>query len=173
MKKVKALVLAFCVAALCAPVFAQENLIADPSFESGELGKWKYKGPKPVKNSIDSGMENNENNAKTGTWTYKYWAADGLESTLSQTLSVENGTYRLSVWAMGGGKDNEIRLFAKDHDKSKKQLTANIENKGWKKWEQYTVDVPVSTGKITVGIYVDAAPGCWGNFDDIELVKVE
>lgn len=145
------------------------NLIEDPSFESGKLGKWKLNGP-----SSASFMENNKGNARTGKFTYKYWLAGGFKTVLSQTITVpENGTYELSVWAMGGGGENEIRLFAADFDGTKKQVTAKIANTGWNDWHQYKINVPVSAGKVTVGIYLDTKPDCWGNFDDIELIKVE
>ena len=49
----------------------------------------------------------------------------------------EPGTYELSVWAMGGGGENNIRLFAANYDGTTKQVTAKIVNEGWQKWKQY------------------------------------
>ncbi|WP_294429108.1 glycosyl hydrolase 53 family protein [uncultured Treponema sp.] len=145
------------------------NLIEDPSFESGKMGKWKLNGP-----GAACFMENNKGNAKSGKWTYKYWLGNGFKSVLSQTVSVpENGTYELSVWAMGGGGENNIRLFAANFDGTEKQVTSKITNTGWTDWHQYKIRVPVSNGKVTVGIYLDTNPDCWGNFDDIELIKVD
>ena len=144
------------------------NLIADPSFESGKMGGWKLNGP-----GAACFMENNKGNAHSGKWTYKYWLGSGFKSILSQDFKdIPDGTYELSVWAMGGGGENNIRLFAANYDGSKKQVTAKITNTGWQDWHQYKIRVPVSGGKVTVGIYLDTAPDCWGNFDDIELIKV-
>lgn len=145
------------------------NIIEDPSFESGKMGKWKLNGP-----GAACFMENNKGNARTGKWTYKYWLASGFRSVLSQTFTnIENGTYELSVWAMGGGGENNIRLFAAGYDGTVKQITSKINNTGWNDWHQYKIRIPVSTNNVTVGIYLDTAPDCWGNFDDIELVKVD
>ena len=147
----------------------RQNLIEDPSFESGKMGKWKLNGP-----GAASFMENNKGNARTGKWTYKYWLGTGFKSILSQTFTgLENGTYELSLWAMGGGGENNIRLFAAGYDGTAKQITAKIVNEGWQKWKQYKIKIPVSSQNVTVGIYLDTAPDCWGNFDDIELIKVE
>lgn len=145
------------------------NLIEDSSFESGKLGKWTLNGP-----SSASFIENNKGNAHTGKFTYKYWLASGFRSILSQTFTgLENGTYELSVWAMGGGGEREIRLFAAGFDGTVKQITSKITNTGWNEWHQYKIRIPVSSKNVTVGIYLETAPDCWGNFDDIELVKVD
>ena len=145
------------------------NVIADPSFESGKMGAWKLNGP-----GAACFMENNKGNAHSGKWTYKYWLGSGFKSILSQEVTgIPNGTYELSVWAMGGGGENNIRLFAANFDGTKKQVTGKITNTGWNDWHQYKIRVPVTDGKVTVGIYLDTAPDCWGNFDDIEFIKVD
>lgn len=152
----------------------RENLIDDPSFEKGaqikdgKLGSWTLNG-----SSSACYMENNKSNAHSGNWTYKYWLGSAFKSILSQEISIQNGTYELSVWAMGGGGENNIRLFAANFDGTKRQITSKITNEGWQVWKQYKIKVPVTNGKITVGIYLDSNPDCWGNFDDVELVKVE
>ena len=146
----------------------RQNLLADPSFESGKMGNWKLNGP-----GAACFMENNKSNAHTGKWTYKYWLGSGFKSVLSQELKeIPNGVYELSVWAMGGGGENNIRLFAANFDGTKKQVTSKIVNTGWQDWHQYKIKVPVTDGKATVGIFLDTAPDCWGNFDDIEFIKV-
>lgn len=144
------------------------NEIEDGSFESGKLGKWKLNGPGEA-----CFLENNKGNAHDGKWTYKYWLGTGFKSILSQEIEVPNGTYELSVWAMGGGGENNIRLFAANFDGTKKQVTSKIVNEGWNVWKQYKIRVPVKDGKATVGIYLDTKGDCWGNFDEIELVKVD
>ncbi len=144
------------------------NVLEDPSFESGKLGAWKLNGP-----GAACFMENNKGNAHTGKWTYKYWLDKGFQSVLTQDVSgLSDGTYELSVWAMGGGGENNIRLFAANYGNGKKQITSKITNTGWNEWKQYKIRVPVKGGKATVGIYLDAKPDCWGNFDDIEFIKV-
>jgi len=117
------------------------NEIEDGSFESGKLGKWKLNGPGEA-----CFLENNKGNAHDGKWTYKYWLGTGFKSILSQEIEVPNGTYELSVWAMGGGGENNIRLFAANFDGTKKQVTSKIVNEGWNVWKQYKIRVPVKDG---------------------------
>ncbi len=147
------------------------NLIQDSSFESGKqikdgkIGNWKLNG-----SSTACFLENNKGNAHTGKWTYKYWLANGFESILSQDLkNIENGTYVLSLWAMGGGGENNIRLFAANYGDGKNQITAKIVNTGWQDWHKYEIEIPVTNNQITVGIYLDTNADNWGNFDDMEL----
>lgn len=149
---------------------SKTNLIEDSSFESGKFGKWKLNG-----SGTACYFENNKGNAHDGKFTYKYWLGTGFRTILSQDLKIENGTYELSVWAMGGGGEKNIRLFAANFDKadSKRQITSKITNTGWNEWKQYKIKVPVTNGKITIGIYLDTKPDCWGNFDEIELVKID
>lgn len=146
----------------------RQNLVEDSSFESGKFGKWKLNG-----SGTACYFENNKGNAHNGKWTYKYWLGTGFKSILSQEIKVPNGTYELSVWAMGGGGEKNIRLFAANFDGTKKQITSKITNTGWNEWKQYKIKVPVTNGKLTVGIYLDTNPDCWGNFDEIELVKID
>ena len=144
----------------------QVNLITDSSWESGKLGDWVLNGPADA-----CFVENNKSNAYTGKWTYKYWLDSGFKSVLTRKFSdIPNGKYTFSLWAMGGGGENSIKIFATGFDGTKKQLAAEVVNTGWKLWKQYTVkDIPVSSKEITVGIYLDTKSGNWGNFDDLEL----
>ena len=94
-----------------------------------------------------------------------------LHSTKKIT-GLSNGTYKLSVWSMGGGGENGIKLFARGFDNSGKEISTQIKNTGWKKWKQYSIEIPVQNGEVEIGIFVDANKENWGNLDDIELVKL-
>ena len=144
----------------------QVNLVTDSSWESGNLGAWVLNGPANA-----CFVENNKSNARTGSWTYKYWLDSGFKSTLTRTFKdIPNGTYTYSLWAMGGGGENAIKIFAKDFDGTKNQQTANVVNTGWKNWKQYTINkIVVTNNAVTIGIYLDTKAGNWGNFDDAEL----
>lgn len=145
------------------------NLVSDASFESGNLGKWKLDG-----NPKACFVENNKGNAHTGKFTYKYWLDSGFKSVLSQEFNnLENGTYELSIWSMGGGGENDIQFFADSFNSENERVSAKITNTGWQNWEQYKIQVSVSNGKINVGILLDTNPGCWGNFDDVVLKKID
>ena len=140
------------------------NLVDDPSWESGKLGQWKLDG-----NGKYCFVENNKSNAYSGTWTYKYWWSDPFKSTLSRTFTgIPDGTYTLSLYAMGGGGENTIELFAENYGGPR--VFTEVVNTGWKNWKQYTVSgIEVRGGKCTIGIHIDANGGNWGNFDDVEF----
>jgi arabinogalactan endo-1,4-beta-galactosidase len=146
----------------------QVNLVSDPSWESGRLGEWVLNGPAKA-----SFVENNKSNAHTGKWTYKYWLDSGFKSILTRTLKgIPNGTYTYSVWAMGGGGENAVTVFAKDFDGTKNQQAAEVKNTGWKNWKQYSVSgIKVTNNQVTIGISLDTKSGNWGNFDDVELYQ--
>lgn len=149
-------------------VSTRVNLVEDNSFESGNLGKWNLDG-----DGAACFVEDNKGNARTGKYTYKYWLGKGFKSTLSQTFTgLANGEYEASIWAMGGGGENEIDFRAVGFDGSK-TVSTKIENTGWKNWNQYKIKIPVKDGKLTLQIYLDTNNGNWGNFDDVELYKVE
>lgn len=149
-------------------VSTRVNLVEDSSFESGKLGKWTFDGDPAA-----CFIENNKGNAHSGKYTYKYWLGQGFKSTLSQTFTgLSNGTYEASIWAMGGGGENELSLRAAGFD-GNKTVSTKIENTGWKNWKQYKIKIPVKDGKLTLEIFLDTNNGNWGNFDDVELYKVE
>ena len=146
-------------------ISSRVNLMEDNSWESGKLGKWKLNG-----SDTACFVENNKSNSHTGKWTYKYWLGQGFKSVLTQDFKgLENGTYVVTLWAMGGGGENDIRLLAANFDGSKKQLSTQIVNTGWLNWKQYKIEVPVTKNQVTLGIYLDTNAGNWGNFDDVEF----
>ncbi|EID86337.1 Arabinogalactan endo-1,4-beta-galactosidase [Treponema sp. JC4] len=149
-------------------VSTRVNLVEDNSFESGKLGKWTLDGDPAA-----CFIEDNKGNAHSGKYTYKYWLGKGFKSTLSQTFTgLENGEYEASIWAMGGGGENEISLRAVGFD-GNKLVKTEIVNTGWKNWKQYKIKIPVKEEKLTLQIFLDTNNGNWGNFDDVELYKVE
>lgn len=145
-----------------------QNLLNDSSFESGNLSTWNLTG-----DSADCYAEKNKGNAHSGEWSYHYWKKTAFTASLDKKITgLSNGTYKLSVWSMGGGGENAIKLFARNFDNSGKEISAQIKNTGWKKWKQYSIEIPVQNGEAEIGIFVDANKENWGNLDDIELVKL-
>ncbi|MGN0739600.1 MAG: carbohydrate binding domain-containing protein [Treponema sp.] len=150
-------------------VYAQtkQNFVTDSSFESGKLGEWVLDGE-----NASCFVEENKDNAHSGKFTYKYWKDKAFKSTLKRKIKgLQNGTYILSIWAMGGGGENEIRFFAENFDASGKQVSVQVKNTGWQKWKKYSIEVPVQNGEVTIGIFLNANAGNWGNFDDVTLEK--
>ncbi|MCQ2983151.1 MAG: hypothetical protein MJ178_10400, partial [Treponemataceae bacterium] len=63
--------------------------------------------------------------------------------------------------------------IASDFDGTSRQISAKIENTGWQNWQQYTIEIPVTENQVKITIYLDTNGGNWGNFDDVELYKVD
>lgn len=148
-------------------VTSRVNIVADPSFESGQLGEWTLNGPGKA-----CFVENNKTNAHSGKWSYKYWLDTAFRSTLTRTFkNIPNGTYSFSLWAMGGGGEKSAKIFVTDFGSGKTKSVA-VKNTGWKNWNQYTISgIEVTNNQLTVGVYLDTNPGNWGNFDDAEIYK--
>lgn len=144
-----------------------QNLLNDSSFESGNLSTWNLTG-----DSADCYAEKTKamRIQENGATTTGKNSIHGF--TRQKITGLSNGTYKLSVWSMGGGGENAIKLFARGFDNSGKEISAQIKNTGWKKWKQYSIEIPVQNGEVEIGIFVDANKENWGNLDDIELVKL-
>jgi LPXTG-motif cell wall-anchored protein len=137
------------------------NFVKNPGFES-DLTHWTAAGTIKV-----SG-----NNAHTGSKTLDYWSDKEFSFTVSQTISgLENGIYKLSAFTEGGGGEKTSHIFAKDFGGD--ELTATFTNTTWNVWKKPTIEnIRVTSGSITIGVFVDGNPGNWGTIDDFELYKV-
>jgi hypothetical protein len=146
------------------PADGSRNLIADPSFEGGGLEGWTLRG--------DTGAVSNEllkDNAHAGQHSFKYTSSRPFKVlALKRFTGLAQGTYSFRAWAAGGGGEAVLRLFARDCG-GPVMSTAMI-NTGWQNWKQYTVKgIQVKTGECTIGLYIDAPAGTWGNVDDVEF----
>jgi arabinogalactan endo-1,4-beta-galactosidase len=149
-------------------VVANSNLIPDESFESGKLDRgWKVEGEGA---DAAAPVEKNPGNARTGDWSFKYWKATPFKFSLSRRMAgLEDGSYTLRAWSMGGGGEKDYFLYAKA---SGPELKARIVNSGWQKWSLYEIEgIPVSGGECEIGLSMDGDSGCWGNVDDVEFER--
>ncbi len=142
------------------------NLLQDPGFESGTFGGWKIEGDADAVK-----VENNPGNARTGNYTLKYWKDKAFRFTARQKVGgLADGVYSLRVWSMGGGGENSMTLSVRSG--ASEEVLRKIVNTGWKKWKDYTIEaVKVTDGTLEIALTVDGKNGCWGNFDDLELLK--
>lgn len=144
---------------------SRKNLLTDPSFESGSLGSWEVVDAKKA-----SLVEKNQGNAKTGDWTWKYWADKPFDLELSREMTgLSAGTYSFKLSAMGGGGEKSMEIFIRRNDGSETRVP--LVNKGWKAWVDYTVSAQDISGSCRIGIRVQANAGNWGNFDDLEFYR--
>lgn len=143
-----------------------KNLFTDPGFEGGSLDGWTIRGePAAVWVAREAG------NAHAGEHALKYTLDKPFAFlALRRFTGLSDGPYTLRVWAAGGGGEAALRLFARDCGSGNAQPSTAVVNTGWRKWAQYTVKgIQVKGGECTVGLYVNAPGGTWGNLDDVEF----
>ncbi len=147
------------------------NFVKNPSFEDEDTSVWKitFDG----KNN-PSDFQKKQDDAHSGDTSLHFWAADKFAFTVEQELTgLENGTYRLSVFAQGGDAKKElssIELFAKTKNGEKK---VPFMVTGWRDWKNPTIkDIKVTDGKITFGIRTKLNEKAWGTFDDFTLNRI-
>jgi hypothetical protein len=96
-------------------------------------------------------------------------------STFQTVPTVANGTYTLAAWVTGATTGiNALYLYATGYDGSNAtaQVQSNITATG--SYVQYSLsNIHVTSGTLTVGIYIDAASAAWANVDDFTLFRVE
>lgn len=142
-------------------VIPSSNLVKNPGFElEGE--SWDVTG------NVKS--VNFENDSYKGDKALHYYNGD-FEA--KQTITgLDNGWYKLSAWASGGGGEKLSEIFAKNG--TGQRFSENFTNTGWDIWNQYIVNnIEVTDGTITIGanVKMNDNGGQWGNIDEFLLVK--
>lgn len=88
-----------------------------------------------------------------------------------QTITVPNGTYKLTVWMRSTGGQNALLLYVKNYG-NPTELQANLGATSVPTCTQYTIDnIPVTSGQIEFGIWSDAKANNWAAMDDFILSK--
>ncbi|MCR5143443.1 MAG: family 43 glycosylhydrolase [Ruminococcus sp.] len=142
------------------------NYILNPSFEADRVSQTTLAGWKA------SGIGNsNKKSAHTGNWSAQHWSDSAYKATLSQDITVPNGTYDLKVWVRSSGGQNQSYVYVKNYGGADRQITLNKKIDSWK--EVTLSDIKVTNGKIQVGFYSDANAGNWAFVDDFSLVAKE
>jgi hypothetical protein len=142
----------------------KNNWILNPSFEADRVSQetmagWKNSG---------TGNSNSNKGPRTGNFCMQHWSASDFKGTLSQDVTLPNGTYTLKAYAVSGGTINESYIYVKGYGGEDKKVS--IKDAG-SNWTEFTIkDIEVSNGKCQVGIYSDAKGGAWIKTDDFSLV---
>jgi hypothetical protein len=136
--------------------------INNPGFETGNTSGWSQYSDIGTNYRIESGS------AHTGTYKLAHYnSTSAYKQKTYQTLSVPNGTYKLSVWMRSNGGQNTLLLYAKNYG-NPTELQANIGASS--AWTQYTIDnIPVTNGQIEFGIWSNASANNWAAMDDFTL----
>jgi hypothetical protein len=153
--------------ALRQPGNAQDrNLMPDPGFEASGLSTWTLRGDTELLQ-----IEREPGNLHGGGAALKY--AEGRKQpfqllVLKRLAGLKPGTYRFSAWAMGGGGEPSVQLFARDCGGPERSTP--VLNTGWPKWRAYSVPgIVVQGSECTLGLFVQGQAGQWGLLDDLSF----
>ncbi len=139
------------------------NYILNPTFEADRVSQSTLAG---WKNSGDG--NGNAKGARTGNFCAQHWSDRNFKGTLSQNVTLPNGTYTLKAYAKSSGSINQSYVYVKGYGGSDKQ--ANIKDAG-NNWKEVTIkDIQVTNGKCEVGFYTDAKANAWVKVDDFSLI---
>ncbi len=141
-----------------------DNLLTNPGFESGDLTGWTewHDGTPAQKVDTDYPLD--------GSYKLTHWASSDYRQITSQVKTVPNGLYSASVWVRSGGGQNVLRLFAKNFGSG--EMAADMGSSPIANYTKYTIDnIPVTNGRIEIGIYSDAKANNWAAIDNFELIK--
>ena len=86
---------------------------------------------------------------------------------MTQDATVPNGNYTLKAWVKSTGGQNSAMVYVRGYGGDDKIVNVN---KKMDSWTQITIDnIPVTTGKVQIGVYSDAKAGNWLMVDDFTL----
>lgn len=147
-------------------VVALSNQLSDAGFEVGSLGDWKVEGP-----SQTLVIEKNPGNARNGDFTLKYWNEKAFQVAARRRIEgLKDGTYTFKAWSMGGGGEKSIVWSARSPGQD--EVKASVRHTGWLKWTQVVLrGISVRGGTVDLELVIDGREGCWGNIDDLELIR--
>lgn len=149
------------------------NLISNSSFEvdgiATTLTDWNiWLGD----STADGTVKTEYGNAFDGDYKLTFWSDSDYSCSIYKTFTnLENGTYRLSVWAMSNGEQDTLQLYAKNYggDELTTAITTSDIN-----WNIFTIDeIEVTNNTCEIGVYGVANANDWCNLDNIMLRKID
>ncbi len=136
-----------------------QNLLTNPGFENGTDG-WILEE--------DSSAQFTESNGRNGNRLTHWSSSASYTAETKQTvMGLAAGTYRLSVYTVGG-ETSGAWLWAYCDGQS---FSTPIPSSPWGSWAQVVVDnIPVSGGNCELGITTENSE--WSSFDDVFFERV-
>ncbi|SEM80510.1 arabinogalactan endo-1,4-beta-galactosidase [Ligilactobacillus sp. WC1T17] len=143
-----------------------DSLLTDPSFEQEDkASSW-------VLDNDAISLQDDANNAKTGSHIASFGAGSDFKTGLSQTVTLLPGKYQLTMQAQGGTMTNgsSLTLYAVvDGQEISSQLPSLTVWKDWKEGKlQFTV---TKEAPVKIGVKIIGNSGMWGKLDDFCLQK--
>ncbi len=139
------------------------NYVLNPSFEADRVSQSTMAG------WSDSANVSNHSGGHTGRWSMQESSSSAYSASISQNISLPNGTYTLSAWVKSSGGQKSANLFAKSYGAS--ELDRSI-NQSIGSWTQVRITgITVTNGSVQIGISSNANAGNWVYADDFGLVQ--
>ena len=139
------------------------NYCLNPTFEADRVSQTSLTGWKLAKTS--SANINSTSKKRTGRWGLYLTGSNSI----SQTLTVPNGKYKLSAYVQSSGGQKSAKIFAKDFGANEVNADISAASSSWK--QKSVAEFEVKNGKVTIGFAIDGGSDKWIAIDDIELVK--
>jgi hypothetical protein len=116
-------------------------------------------------------LEKNPGNAHTGDMALHYWKDKDFKITATRVVDgLKDGSYSAKIWSMGGGGEKSITFEAQVNGQT--AASAKVANYGWQRWNAFPLKTfNVTGGQVTLVVTLDGRSGCWGSFDDVELIR--
>ena len=141
----------------------KNNYILNPTFEADRVSQQTLAGWKA------SGTGNsNKSGGHTGNWCAQQWSDKAYKATLTQDVTLPNGTYSFKGYVKSTGGQNSAVVYVRGAGQDK---IVNV-NKKMNDWTEIKIDgINVDKGTVQIGIYSDANAGNWLMVDDLSLVR--
>lgn len=139
------------------------NYCLNPTFEADRVSQTSLTGWKLAKTS--SANINSTSKKRTGRWGLYLTGSNSI----SQTLTVPNGKYKLSAYVQSSGGQKSAKIFAKDFGANEVNADISAASSSWK--QKSVAEFEAKNGKVTIGFAIDGGSDKWIAIDDIELVK--
>ena len=135
------------------------------TFEDGsDLSKYVLSSV-PKTNKIKSA----EGDAAAYGNIYDFWSDEAISYTMTQTIKLEPGSYRLTAEAMGAAG---MKVYVYFDGKISADCVSDPGWNSWKKTGEESVFNVTEEKDVSLGLYVDLQAGAWGDVDNIKLEKI-
>lgn len=150
----------------CTLTIKPENLLVNADFEGNDASMWTVN----AENNC-AGIRIETSNTRSGSYCLHFWDDEAFSFTAEQVVTLDAGTYQLGAYLQGGdaGDDAAFRLYAVIDGE---EYSVDTGVNGWKNWSEPKLEdlvVKEDGTQVVVGVYVSAAAGGWGSWDDFYL----
>jgi hypothetical protein len=146
------------------------NYILNPSFEADRVAQRSLAGWTAARSQgSDPNANTRKGESHSGNFAMRQSGNAAYTASLTQNISLPNGTYTLNAWVRSSGGQNAAAIAVKDFGAADKtvSLARPIDA-----WTQVSIpEITVTGGKCQVAITSDAKGGNWIEVDDLSLIN--